>query len=309
MGLNVIALGGNAILDKIPTDDGQKAVVAKAAAAIVNFIKSGEKVVICHGNGPQVGNLMIQQKAGDSKKTPMMKLDTVVAMTEGSIGYWLQQALQNELRIQQMSQEVISLVTQVVVDLTDPSFSDPSKPIGPFYTPEEAAELADGEQVFVEDAGRGFRRVVASPKPLRIVEKKAITKLLEADIVPICAGGGGIPVSDSKGQYQGVEAVIDKDFSASLLARSIEADRLIILTGVDNIYINFNQPNQQALSKITKEQAQHYIDEQQFGKGSMLPKIKAAIDFVADGKKREVVITSMDQLAEIFAGAGTRITN
>lgn len=308
MCLNVIALGGNAILDKIPTDDAQKAVVQKAAKDIVKFIEKGEKVVICHGNGPQVGNLLIQQKVAESEKTPMMKLDTDVAMTEGSIGYWIQQAIQNELREKNIKKDVISLVTQVEVDPSDPSFQQPSKPIGPFYTKEQAEmEMAKEGSLFVEDAGRGYRKVVPSPKPKRIVEKSAIQALVAADVIPICAGGGGVPVVQRNGDLEGIEAVIDKDFSANVLAKDIGADRLIILTGVENIYINYNKPNQQVLTSVTVEEAEQYIEENHFAPGSMLPKIQAAIDFVKDSNSRETIITSMENLFKIGNGAGTRI--
>ncbi|MGG5314975.1 carbamate kinase [Enterococcus sp. AZ072] len=309
MGLNVIALGGNAILDKIPTDEGQKEVVRKVASDIIEFIELGEQVVICHGNGPQVGNLLIQQKAGDSEKTPMMKLDTNVAMTEGSIGYWIQQAIQNELQKRNIKKSVISVITQVEVDAADPSFQDPTKPIGPFYTKEEAQQKMDsGEGIYQEDSGRGYRKVIASPKPKQIVEKEAILSLVEADVITVCVGGGGIPViKNQDGRYEGVEAVIDKDLSANNLAKEINADRLIILTGVDNIYINYNQPDQKKLEKLTIGEAKQYIKENQFPPGSMLPKVESAIDFVKEGQKREAVITSIENLSNIVAGYGTRI--
>ncbi|MEO1769721.1 carbamate kinase [Candidatus Enterococcus ferrettii] len=309
MGLNVIALGGNAILDKIPTDEGQKEVVRKVASDIIEFIELGEQVVICHGNGPQVGNLLIQQKAGDSEKTPMMKLDTNVAMTEGSIGYWIQQAIQNELQKRNIKKSVISVITQVEVDAADPSFQDPTKPIGPFYTKEEAQQKMDsGEGIYQEDSGRGYRKVIASPKPKQIVEKEAILSLVAADVITVCVGGGGIPViKNQDGRYEGVEAVIDKDLSANNLAKEINADRLIILTGVDNIYINYNQPDQKKLEKLTIGEAKQYIKENQFPPGSMLPKVESAIDFVKEGQKREAVITSIENLSNIVAGYGTRI--
>ncbi len=309
MGLNVIALGGNAILDKIPTDEGQKEVVRKVASDIIEFIELGEQVVICHGNGPQVGNLLIQQKAGDSEKTPMMKLDTNVAMTEGSIGYWIQQAIQNELQKRKIQKSVISVITQVEVDAADPSFQAPTKPIGPFYTKEEALQkMANGEGMYQEDSGRGYRKVIASPKPKRIVEKDAILSLVAADIITVCVGGGGIPVvKDETGAYEGVEAVIDKDLSANNLAKEINADRLIILTGVDNIYINYNQPDQKKLEKLSIAEAKQYIKENQFPPGSMLPKVESAIDFVKESQKREAVITSIENLSNIVEGCGTRI--
>lgn len=248
MSLNVIALGGNAILDKDPSDEGQKAVVAQAARYIADFVEKGEKVIVCHGNGPQVGNLLLQQKAGESEKNPQLKLDSCVAMTQGSIGYWLQNALINEFATRQAHPSVISLVTQVRVDPADPSFEKPSKPVGPFYNEEEAnAAMAANGGVYQEDAGRGYRKVVPSPKPQEIVEKEAIKTLVDAGVITICAGGGGVPVVRNDNGFTGVEAVNDKDFTASVLAKDVQADRLIILTGVDNIYINYNQPNQQAL--------------------------------------------------------------
>jgi len=310
MGLNVIALGGNAILDTTPTDEGQKEVVRKVASDIIEFIALGEQVVICHGNGPQVGNLLIQQKAGDSEKTPMMKLDSNVAMTEGSIGYWIQQAVQNELQKRNIQKSVVSVITQVEVDAKDPSFEEPTKPIGPFYTKAEADEkMAAGDGTYQEDSGRGYRKVIASPKPKRIVEKEAILSLVDAGIITICVGGGGIPViKNEQGEYEGVEAVIDKDLSANHLAKEIKADRLIILTGVDNIYINYNQPNQKKLEKLTIAEAKRYIQENQFPAGSMLPKVESAIDFVQESKKREAVITSIENLSNIVDGYGTRIS-
>ncbi|MGG5342022.1 carbamate kinase [Enterococcus sp. AZ192] len=307
--LNVIALGGNAILDKIPTDEGQREVVRNVAAEIASFIKQGEKVVLCHGNGPQVGNLLIQQKMGDSEKTPMMKLDTNVAMTEGSIGYWIQQELQNELKKQGVEKSVVSVVTQVEVDKNDPSFTTPTKPIGPFYTKEEADEkVKKGEGIYAEDSGRGYRKVIASPEPKRIIEKEAIQSLIAADVITVCVGGGGVPVvSDEKGMLAGAEAVIDKDLSAQKLAEEIGAERLIVLTGVDNIYVNFNQPNQKKLETLTVSEAQQYISEGQFPAGSMLPKVESAIGFVKDRKDREVVITSIENLGNIPKGYGTKI--
>ena len=296
MSLNVIALGGNAILDTDPTDEGQKAVVNHAAKYIAEFVAKGEQVIVCHGNGPQVGNLLLQQKAGESEKNPALKLDTCVAMTQGSIGYWLQNALTNEFEKRNIAKPVISVVTQVRVDKEDPSFKKPSKPIGPFYTKEEA------------DAGRGYRKVVPSPMPKEIVEKEAVRALVEADVLTICSGGGGIPVVAEDGQYVGVEAVNDKDFSARVLAENVDADRLIILTGVDNIYINYNQPDQKALEQISVAEAEEYIKEGHFAAGSMLPKIEAALDFVKGDDKRKAIITSIENLENIDKEAGTVIS-
>ena len=309
MSLNVIALGGNAILDTDPTDEGQKAVVNHAAKYIAEFVAKGEQVIVCHGNGPQVGNLLLQQKAGESEKNPALKLDTCVATTQGSIGYWLQNALTNEFEKRNIAKPVISVVTQVRVDKEDPSFKKPSKPIGPFYTKEEAdAEAAKDGSTYVEDAGRGYRKVVPSPMPKEIVEKEAVRALVEADVLTICSGGGGIPVVAEDGQYVGVEAVNDKDFSARVLAENVDADRLIILTGVDNIYINYNQPDQKALEQISVAEAEEYIKEGHFAAGSMLPKIEAALDFVKGDDKRKAIITSIENLENIDKEAGTVIS-
>lgn len=309
MSLNVIALGGNAILDTDPTDEGQKAVVNHVAKYIAEFVAKGEQVIVCHGNGPQVGNLLLQQKAGESEKNPALKLDTCVAMTQGSIGYWLQNALTNEFEKRNIAKPVISVVTQVRVDKEDPSFKKPSKPIGPFYTKEEAdAEAAKDGSTYVEDAGRGYRKVVPSPMPKEIVEKEAVRALVEADVLTICSGGGGIPVVAEGGQYVGVEAVNDKDFSARVLAENVDADRLIILTGVDNIYINYNQPDQKALEQISVAEAEEYIKEGHFAAGSMLPKIEAALDFVKGDDKRKAIITSIENLENIDKEAGTVIS-
>ena len=308
MGLNVIALGGNAILETDPTDKGQKAVVEQAAEAIAAFVEQGEQVILCHGNGPQVGNLLLQQQAGISEKNPPMSLDTCVAMTQGSIGYWLQQALTNAFMQHGLNQPVVSIVTQVLVDPNDPSFQKPTKPIGPFYTEEEAKKsVQKNEGTYVEDAGRGYRKVVASPQPKEIVEKEALQALVAANVVTICAGGGGIPVIESSGLYQGVEAVNDKDFSAAVLADAVGADRLIILTGVEHIYINYGKPEEQALETMTPEEAKEYVAGGHFAAGSMLPKVEAAVRFVASDPKRQAVITSIGKLNHLTEGAGTVI--
>jgi len=248
MATSVIALGGNAILEKDPTDIGQKETVNRATRYIVEYIMAGNKVAICHGNGPQVGNLLLQQSAANSKKNPAFKLDTCGAMTEGSIGYWIQQGLDNAS--QELGENVKSLtvITQSEVDKNDPSFKSPSKPIGPFYTKEEVVELQrNSNDTFIEDAGRGYRKVVPSPKPVKIVEGDIIKDTVNAGIVPIVAGGGGIPVIIEENKIKGVEAVIDKDFGSEKVAEGISADNLIILTAVDNVYINFGKKDQKAL--------------------------------------------------------------
>lgn len=309
--LNVIALGGNAILETDPTDQGQKNMVQKAASYIADFVEKGEQVVICHGNGPQVGNLLLQQKAVDSEKNPAFKLDSAVAMTEGSIGYWIQNALHNEFARRQMEETAVTMVTQVVVSHDDPAFINPTKPIGPFYTEEEAEiERQKSGGVFKEDAGRGYRKYVPSPIPQSIVEVSTIEKLIKAGIIPICAGGGGVPVvEEANGSLIGVEAVIDKDLAAKVVAENINADKLIILTAVDNIHVNFNKPDQKALEKITIEEAEEYIEQGQFAPGSMLPKVQAAVAFVGSKEGREAVITSLENLSNLDKGVGTIITD
>lgn len=310
MATSVIALGGNAILEKDPTDIGQKETVNRATRYIVEYIMAGNKVAICHGNGPQVGNLLLQQSAANSKKNPAFKLDTCGAMTEGSIGYWIQQGLDNAS--QELGENVKSLtvITQSEVDKNDPSFKSPSKPIGPFYTKEEVVELQrNSTDTFIEDAGRGYRKVVPSPKPVKIVEGDIIKDTVNAGIVPIVAGGGGIPVIIEENKIKGVEAVIDKDFGSEKVAEGISADNLIILTAVDNVYINFGKKDQKALSHITVSEAEIYIKQGQFAKGSMLPKIQAAILFVKNHPDRKAIITSISNLPNISENVGTIITD
>ena len=310
MATSVIALGGNAILEKDPTDIGQKETVNRATRYIVEYIMAGNKVAICHGNGPQVGNLLLQQSAANSKKNPAFKLDTCGAMTEGSIGYWIQQGLDNASQELGESVKSLTVITQSEVDKNDPSFKSPSKPIGPFYTKEEVVELQrNSNDTFIEDAGRGYRKVVPSPKPVKIVEGDIIKDTVEAGIVPIVAGGGGIPVIIEENKIKGVEAVIDKDFGSEKVAEGISADNLIILTAVDNVYINFGKRDQKALDHITVSEAEKYIKQGQFAKGSMLPKIQAAILFVKNHPDRKAIITSISNLPNISENVGTLITD
>jgi carbamate kinase len=231
-------------------------------------------------------------------------------MTQGSIGYWLQNALNNEFSKRNVSKPVVSVVTQVEVDANDPSFKNPTKPIGPFFTEEESKiEAAKDNSTFVEDSGRGYRKVVPSPQPQSIVEKDAIRTMIQGGVVTISAGGGGIPVVAQDGGYVGVEAVIDKDFTSKVLAENVKADRLILLTGVDNIYINYNKPDQKALETISIAEAEGYIAEGHFAAGSMLPKIEAALDFVKAASNRKAVITSIENLENIQDDAGTTIVS
>lgn len=301
----VVALGGNAILTDVPTADAQKESLRQTSEQLVDFVKEGHKLIITHGNGPQVGNLLLQQKAADSEKNPALPLDTCVAMTQGSIGFWLQNALREALIAYNMERQVVSLVTQVTVDENDSAFQNPTKPVGPFLTEEEAKEAMEkGNGIFVEDAGRGWRKVVPSPKPKSILEYPIVESLIDNGVVTISAGGGGIPVVASEEGFRGIEAVIDKDFAAAKLAELVDADYLIILTGVDNVYVNWNKPTQQKLEEVTVEEVKQYIKEEQFAPGSMLPKVQAAIEFVENSKEGKAIITSLQNVNKLFLNTG-----
>lgn len=307
----VVALGGNAILVDDPSAAAQKKAVEDTSKNLVKILKNGDELVVTHGNGPQVGNLLLQHAASDSPENPAFPLDSLVAMTEGSIGYWLQNALQTEVITAGLDKNVATVVTQVIVDENDPAMQNPTKPIGPFYTEEKAKELAaESGDKFVEDAGRGYRKVVPSPKPVDIKEFPVIKDLVDQGHVVIAAGGGGIPVvSDEKGILTGIEAVIDKDFASQKLAEQLEADLFVILTGVDNVYVNFNKPDQKKLEEVTVDELKAYIEEDQFAPGSMLPKVEAAIRFVENSENGKAVITSLENLGAVLEkGAGTVVT-
>lgn len=306
----VVALGGNAILTDDPTAKGQIEALRYTSKRLIELVKQGHQVIISHGNGPQVGNLLLQQKAGESEENPAMPLDTLVGMTQGSIGYWLQSMLNEALAEEGIEKDVATLITQVVVDPSDPAFENPTKPVGPFLTKEDADQAAaqTGDQ-FVEDAGRGYRKVVASPKPQTIVEYPIIKSLIDQDIITVSAGGGGIPVTKAEYGYTGVEAVIDKDFASAKLAELVEADYLFILTGVDNVYVNFNQPNQEKLENVTVAQLKDWIAEDQFAPGSMLPKVEAAISLVENRPESKVVITALENIEAIFGGGSATVVS
>lgn len=299
----VVALGGNAILSTDASAKAQQEALMETAKYLVKFIEQGDELIISHGNGPQVGNLLIQQQAADSEKTPAMPLDTCVAMTEGSIGYWLQNAMGEVLKEKGIDKDVVSLVTQVIVDENDPSFKNPSKPVGPFYTEEEANEQmkANSTVTFKEDAGRGWRKVVASPKPISIKEARVIETLVEQGVITVSVGGGGIPVVETATGLEGREAVIDKDFASEKLAEIIDADLLIVLTGVDNVYVNYQKPDQKKLETVSVSEMKQYIDENQFAPGSMLPKVEAAIAFVEAKPKAKAIITSLENIENLLA--------
>lgn len=307
----VVALGGNAILSKDASAEAQQQALRDTAKYLVQFIKQGDDLIVSHGNGPQVGNLLLQQAAGSTDKNPAMPLDTAVAMTQGSIGYWMQNALGEEIAKAGLDKDVTTVVTQVEVNPDDQAFTNPTKPIGPFYTKDEIGAIKDAhpDQTFVEDAGRGYRRVVPSPRPTGVKEYKAINAMVEAGIVPISVGGGGVPVVQEGNRLVGREAVIDKDFASEKLAELVNADLLIVLTAVDNIYINFNKPDQKKLETVSVSELKTYIDQDQFAKGSMLPKVQAAIDFVENSKGGKAVVTSLENVGNFLEnGDGTIIT-
>lgn len=306
----VVALGGNAILSSDPSAQAQQEALIKTVEYLVQFVEQGDDLIVTHGNGPQVGNLLLQQLADQSTKNPAMPLDTCVAMTEGSIGYWLQNAFQNVLAQRKLKRQVATVVTQVIVSPTDPAFKHPSKPIGPFLSEDEAKkEMETTNATFVEDAGRGWRKVVPSPKPIAIQEHQVIASLVDQGVITIACGGGGVPVVDEDGLLKGVEAVIDKDFASQKLAELIEADLFIILTGVDNVYVHYNQPDQKRLEKVSIEELKDYIAAEEFAAGSMLPKVEAAIGFVENCLQKKAIITSLENIGNLLKNdAGTIVT-
>jgi carbamate kinase len=305
----VLAIGGNAIIKEGQkgTIEEQQTNINESCEPVLGLIEQGHTVVITHGNGPQVGNTLIKTKMAESV-VPAYPLDVCDAETQGNLGYLIQQAFRNKMVERNISKTVATVVTQAIVSKDDPAFETPTKPIGPFYSKEEMEEILKTEKLtFIEDSGRGYRRVVASPKPIKIVEKEAIEALLAKDITVITAGGGGIPVIENNGMLQGTEAVIDKDFASALLAAEINADYLFILTGVEQVAIHFGTPQQQNLLEMTADDALRYMDEGHFPKGSMGPKIEAAVLFLQKGGKN-VIITSIDKLQDALQGkTGTRI--
>lgn len=306
----VLAIGGNAIIKEGQkgTLEEQQQNINESCEPVLELIEQGNTVVITHGNGPQVGNSLIKNQMAESV-VPAYPLDVLDAETQGNLGYLIQQAFRNKMTERNINKPVATVITQSVVSKDDPAFSNPTKPIGPFYTQEELDKILETEEIsYVEDSGRGYRRVVASPKPVTIVEKEAIEALLDKEIIVITAGGGGIPVIEENGMLQGTDAVIDKDFASALLAAEINADYLFILTGVEQVAINFGTPEQKNLFEMTVEESLRYMEEGHFPKGSMGPKIEAAILFLEKGGKN-VIITSMDKLQDALEGkTGTRVT-
>lgn len=305
-----IALGGNALQkNNEATAAAQQQVARETARQLLPLIKNGHSLVIVHGNGPQVGNIVLHEEAINTEATPSMPLDTCVAMSQGSIGYWLQLEINNALREAQLSRPITTLITQVIVNENDPAFQNPVKPIGPFYNSEAEAKATAGDRTFtvIEDSGRGWRRVVPSPEPQSVVESESIASLVAAGIITIVGGGGGVPVVERGGLLQGVEAVIDKDKTSSLIARNLGADMLIILTTVPAVMINFNTPEQQALGHLSVSEMEQHIAAGHFAAGSMLPKVQAAIQFAKQTGKA-AVIGDLSDIAQIIEGTkGTHI--
>ena len=300
----VVSLGGNALGNNA---EEQKKALVDVADAISELIKDNHEVAIVHGNGPQVG--MINLAFEISKETPNMPFPECGAMSEGYIGYHIQNALYNSFKEKGINKTVSTIVTQVLVNQNDPLFLNPSKPIGSFYSKEEAEKIAKEKgYVMKEDAGRGYRRVVPSPLPIDIIEKDAIKALMKDGQIVICAGGGGIPVISKGNKLEGIAAVIDKDYASSKLAELINADYLVILTAVDNVYINFRKENEKKLENVSIKEMEQYLEDNHFAKGSMFPKVQASINFIKSGTNKVAVIASLDNAKEAFKlKAGTII--
>jgi carbamate kinase len=306
----VIAIGGNASYP--PTIKGlaeeQLALMATAAEHLVTIIRSGYRIVLTHGNGPVVGNILFRM-ARTADELPPMPMDICVAHSQGGMGYMLQQTLANALHQHAMDTAVSSIITRVEVSADDPGFADPTKPVGRFFAKDDADRLArEHRWQFVEDSGRGYRRVVPSPNPIAVLDLPTIKALIEAGTIPIAAGGGGIPVvRDADGNYTGVSAVIDKDLTSALLAADLGAEALVMLTAVDRVALDFGKPTQRPIDRMTATEARRHLDDGQFPPGSMGPKITAALNYLARGG-RKVVITSLDRTSEALHGdAGTVI--
>lgn len=298
----VVALGGNA-LGKTP--EQQLNLVKNTAKPIVDLIEKGNEVIIAHGNGPQVGmiNLAMETASKTEANTPQMPFPECGAMSQGYIGYHLQNAIREELLNRGSKRSVATVVTQVIVDKNDPAFENPTKPIGSFYSEEEAKKLKEEKGYIVkEDAGRGWRRVVPSPIPVDVAEKETVKTLVNNGHVVITVGGGGIPVVEEGNSLVGVPAVIDKDFASEKIAEILDADYLIILTAVEKVAINFGKPNQEELREMTVAEAEKYIEEGHFAPGSMLPKVKAAMKFAASKQGRKSLITALEKAEEGIEG-------
>ena len=305
----VLALGGNALGDNLHE---QMIAVKTAAKAIADLIEDGLEVVITHGNGPQVGmiNLAMETAAKVDESLFYIPMSVCVAMSQGYIGYDIQNSLREELLNRGVEKPVATIITQTLVDANDPAFTNPTKPIGAFYTKQEADEMTKRGYDMKEDAGRGWRRVVASPKPIGVVESPTVKALLDAGQIPVTVGGGGIPVKEIEGRHlKGTSAVVDKDFASAKLAEELDADMLVILTAVEKVAINYGKPEQEWLSELSAKDAERYITEGHFASGSMLPKVEAALAFVKSGSGRKALITMLEKARDGLAGkTGTVIT-
>lgn len=300
----VVALGGHAILPKVGRLSIERQFVSarRAMRQILSLASNGWNLVLSHGNGPQVGNILIQVESAMGKAYPV-PLSVAVAESEGEIGYVIQQSLYNELSLKGLERLIITVLTQVLVDMEDPAFSNPSKPIGPFYGDTEARELARKGIALAHFPEVGWRRIVPSPRPIKIIEAEAIRRLVAQDIVVIAAGGGGIPVSLEQGQLRGVDAVVDKDLASAVLARDVEAELFMILTDVPKVVVNYGKPNSVSLDRLTVSEARWYSSEGHFPPGSMGPKIEAAVQFVKESG-RSAIITSPAEATRAMGGRG-----
>ena len=305
--LLVIALGGNALGN---TPEKQLELVKNTAKSIVDLVEEGYNIVLTHGNGPQVGmiNLAMQFSATENE-TPDMPFAECGAMSQGYIGYHLQQSIQMELTKRHIRRNCVTLITQVLVDSKDKAFKNPTKPIGAFYTKEEAKELiTKNNYIMKEDAGRGYRRVIASPEPLKIIEGKTIKELLQKNSIVIAAGGGGIPVIQKYNRLHGIDAVIDKDKTSARLALDLKADIFLVLTAVEKVCLNYNRPEEKKLDILTIKEAKEYIKQNEFKEGSMLPKVEACLTFVSHRRNGQAIITSLNKAKEALLGkTGTLI--
>ena len=306
----ILALGGNALQKNGEVTAEAQKKVAESVGEVIADLASNYEIVIAHGNGPQVGNILIHEEQAATSKAPAMPLETAVAMSQGQIGYWLTQAIHNAFAKKNQRKKIATVISQVVVDKEDPAFKNPTKPIGQFYSEKEAKILTKEKGwVVKEDAGRGWRRVVASPKPIDIVEKQTITDLLKEGVIVVAAGGGGIPVTRTKllKRLKGIDAVIDKDYAAEKLAELVKANIFVSVTAVPNVYINYGLPSQEKLESITIKDAKHLKKYGYFKAGSMLPKVEAAIKFAETGGTG--IITDIDHLKDALKGrSGTIIT-
>ena len=309
--LIAIALGGNMILQKgqPKTYEQQMENLRKATEVIIDVIKKGYGVILTHGNGPQVGNILVQQKSGVSAGIPEQPLSICGAMSQGQIGFMIQTALEERLFEHDIrDKRVVAIITRAVVDHKDHAFKEPTKPIGPFYTEEEAIELfKKTKDMYINDAGRGFRKVVPSPIPLEILEGATIKRCVKEGDIVIAVGGGGIPVSQENGSFVDVDAVIDKDRATEVLATQIDADILMLLTDVSNAYLNYGKESQQKIEKIEKSKMKKIFDDGHFAMGSMRPKVESAIRFIDNGGKLSIITSPENAIAALDDKCGTRV--